>query len=105
MTLSVPTDPYVRTAWIVMQLRLRNTSLAEIARAHGWSKSVVSQALRSPLYLQEVAIADALDLTPEALFPERYDATGHRRHPVKSTARSGGRNVEGKRPRRHAGAA
>ncbi|MEN2980301.1 helix-turn-helix domain-containing protein [Tistrella bauzanensis] len=88
-----------------MQLKLRNTSLADIARSNGWSKSVVSQALRSPLYQQEVAIAEALGLKPETLFVERYDRTGRRRHAVKSSGRATGRNVEGARARRHAGAA
>ncbi|WP_372069731.1 helix-turn-helix domain-containing protein (plasmid) [Tistrella mobilis] len=103
MTLEVPSDPFTRSAWIVMQLRLHNTSLADIAREHGWSRSVVSQALRTPLYAQEVAIAGAIGLTPRELFAERYDpATGVRRHLVKSSAQRARRNVEGRGAKRHA---
>ncbi|WP_372502357.1 helix-turn-helix domain-containing protein [Tistrella mobilis] len=103
MTLEVPSDPFARSAWIVMQLRLHNTNLSNIARENGWSRSVVSQALRTPLYPQEVAIAGKIGLTPRELFAERYDPkTGARRHPVKSTGQRSGRNVQGRAAKRHA---
>ena len=55
-------------------LSLRGTSLSDIARAHGVkpsSVSLVSTGWRRS-YRLEVAIANALDLAPEELWPDRY---------------------------------
>ena len=77
------TDARERNVWVQAQLRLANTSFAAIARAHGWSRRAVSQAMVSPSHPQERAIADALGVTQLELFPERYDRDGIRLHHVR----------------------
>ena len=77
---SPPRDPRERAAWVQFQLRLRGLTCADIARAEG----VTARAIRQALYLAsqylEKAIAKAIDLTPQELFPERFDESGRRLH-------------------------
>lgn len=80
----IPTSPHERTLWVSMQLKLRGTSLSQLARKNGWAKQTMYFALRSPSYPQEKAIADALDVAIHTLFPERYDRAGNRIHSVRS---------------------
>lgn len=72
MSKQIPLDPKHRQSWIVYQLHRQGTSLAEIGRSLGVSRFAPSQALRRPYPRMEVAIAEALGLSPQALFPERY---------------------------------
>jgi Ner family transcriptional regulator len=78
-TLDIPTDPEARRAWVVYQLHLKHTSLAAIARSHGLSAHACGKALRVPSARMEQALAEALDLKPEVLFPERYREDGVRK--------------------------
>lgn len=86
--LVVPTDIEERASWVQHQLRIRGTSLAAIARARGWSRRPIAMALRVPSFPQEQAIAEALGVAVETLFPERYDANGQRLHAVRPKNRS-----------------
>jgi len=81
----IPTSPHERALWVGVQLKLRGTSLARLARENGWSKQTIYFALRSPSYPQEKAIADALGLKVRDLFPERYGRDGHRIHSIRSS--------------------
>ncbi|MCB1754759.1 MAG: helix-turn-helix domain-containing protein [Gammaproteobacteria bacterium] len=65
-----------RRAWIIYQLALTDRSLASIAREAGISRQAVWQALIKPYPRAEKIIAESLNLTPETLFPERYDSSG-----------------------------
>lgn len=59
---------------IKMRLRIAGTSFADLARSLGVSDTNVSSCSfgrRRSAKVQK-AIADALNTTPEALFPERY---------------------------------
>jgi lambda repressor-like predicted transcriptional regulator len=100
--LDIPKNPAVRRAWVCYQLRLRGTSLRRIAQQHNVSPQAVSAALMTPSSHIEQAIAAALDLTPEQLFPERFDAVGHRlthtRLPNRSTAAPGCNVQSGQTP-------
>lgn len=78
----VPTDPAVRRQWILGQLRLRGLSLRKIAEAEAVSPQAVSAAISAPSEALERALAAALDLTPEELFPERF-FRGRRIHQVR----------------------
>lgn len=77
-TLDIPKNPAERRAWVCYRLRVRGNSLRNIAYQQGVTRQAVSNALMSPSQLLERAIAAALDLKVEQLFPERFDATGHR---------------------------
>lgn len=81
---SIPASAQERPAWIIYQLKLRGLTLSEIARQNGWSRWAVANALRLPSYPQELALAEALELPVERLFPERY-RDGRRLHPVKGS--------------------
>lgn len=89
-TFDIPTDPFIRAAWVVFQLRKKNSSLRKIAEAEGVTPSAISGALYSPSSHLEDVIAAALDLTARQLFSERFDETGDRRSPVKPQQRSMG---------------
>jgi lambda repressor-like predicted transcriptional regulator len=96
-TVNIPKNPAERRGWIIWQLRNRGWSLSRVARREGVSVQAVSMALMvSSSHLQGV-IAGLLDLTPQQLFPEFYDAAGRRlgntRDPQRST-RGAARNVQ-----------
>lgn len=59
---------------IKQALSLRGTSLSEIARAQGVKPSTVSLVSTGwrRSHRLEAAIASALDLTPEEIWPDRY---------------------------------
>lgn len=62
-----------RNAWVVFQLRLKGESLSSLSRKHGLVRTAISQALYLPHYLRyERIIAEELGVTPDQLFPERY---------------------------------
>lgn len=81
----IPTSPHERVLWVGMQLKLRGTSLAKLARDNGWGKQAMYFALRAPSYPQEQVIAEALGVTVRDLFPERYDSKGNRIHPIRKS--------------------
>lgn len=86
--LDVPKNPAERRGWIIWQLRLRGYSLRRIAAEEGTSIQSVSYALGNPSAALEEAIAARLDRTPQELFPERFDARGHRIHIVRGSQRT-----------------
>jgi lambda repressor-like predicted transcriptional regulator len=91
-TNGIPRNPLERTLWVQMHLRLRQQSFSTIARDNGWKRQTVALAMKLPSYPQEVAIASALGLTVEALFPERYDEHGVRIHPLRGNSNNAIRN-------------
>ncbi|SBV90476.1 Ner-like DNA-binding protein [uncultured Alphaproteobacteria bacterium] len=94
-TPEVPTNPTVRRAWIGFQFRIRGLSFRAVAKGEDVSQQAFSAAMLGggSSHLQEVA-ARLLDLTPQQLFPELYDASGRRllntRPPNRTTRRGGG---------------
>jgi lambda repressor-like predicted transcriptional regulator len=60
--------------WIKRALSLRGTSLSEIARAQGVKPSTVSLVSTGWRRSRrvELAIASALELSPEEVWPDRY---------------------------------
>jgi len=77
-TVNVPKSPAERRAWIVYQLRIRGASLRRLAAQVGVSPQAMSNALMLPSSHLEPVIAEALGLTVQQLFPERFDALGTR---------------------------
>ena len=75
---TIPMDPRKRLAWALYQLKLRNLTLRCLSIEAGWNPNAVRNAFFLPSLPQERVIAEAIDLTVEELFPERYDADGNR---------------------------
>ncbi|MCO6440530.1 MAG: helix-turn-helix domain-containing protein [Nitrococcus mobilis] len=69
-------DPRKRRGWVIYQLTLRGSSLADVARQSGVRRQTLYMAFERPYPRMESLIAAALDLTPAQLWPERYDADG-----------------------------
>lgn len=65
-----------RNEWIKFQLRMRGTSMSDLARRIGVTRQAVRNALTAPYPKMERVIANELDLAPEVIWPERYE---HRR--------------------------
>ncbi|EGX99848.1 hypothetical protein AZA_19560 [Nitrospirillum viridazoti Y2] len=82
-TLPVFASPRERSIWVQAQLRLSNQSFSQIARDNGWSRVVVTNAMYVASNPQEVAIAAALGVSQQELFPERFDRNGIRLHVVR----------------------
>ncbi|AVO56286.1 helix-turn-helix domain-containing protein [Ectopseudomonas mendocina] len=68
----IPAAPSHRWEWIKFQLRLRGTSLADIARTLKVTGSAVKNAKHLPYPRVERAIASALGLSPALIWPERW---------------------------------
>lgn len=90
-THKIITDPIKRRAWVIYQVSIQGRSLAAVAREAGVKKQTLYRAFDIPYPRMEKVIADAVGLTPQILFPERYDADGlpNRRmgRPKKSAAK------------------
>jgi len=69
-------DPLKRRAWVIYQLGINGRSLADVGRENGVHRKCLYHALVKPYPRMEMMIARSLELTPQALFPERYDADG-----------------------------
>ncbi|RUI34575.1 transcriptional regulator [Pseudomonas aeruginosa] len=68
----IPSDANVRWEWIKYQLRVRGISLADLARSLEVTSQAVKNAKRTPYPRVERAIAEALELSPRTLWPERW---------------------------------
>ena len=96
-TTEVPKEPAKRRAWVIFQLKIRNTNMRRLARKWGVTPSAVQNALYVPSSHIESALAKVLGLTPQQLFPERFDSAGERLHvtmPAKRSRAGIPRNVQ-----------
>lgn len=75
-TADIPLDPSLRWEWIKYQLRTNGTSLAKLARKLRVSGPALKNVKRTAYPRMERAIAEALDLEVEKLWPERWNADG-----------------------------
>lgn len=57
---------------IVAALKKRGLSVRQLSRDAGLGENTLANALRSPWPKGEKIIADAIDMTPEQLWPSRY---------------------------------
>ncbi|HCT4968188.1 TPA: helix-turn-helix domain-containing protein [Citrobacter koseri] len=60
------------TADIIAALKKHGTSLAALSRKEGLSSSTLANALTRPWPKGELLIAQALNTSPEVIWPERY---------------------------------
>ncbi len=95
---NVPNKPRIRGAWIVFQLRVAGSSLTALAAEQDVSVAAVSDAItHGSSERLERAVAESLHLPVQALFSERYDASGCRlRSQRKRTTTAKPRNVKGR---------
>lgn len=75
---TIPEHPFERKQWILTQLRLRGTSLTQLAQENDLHLPALSLALLSPHGRGEEVIAKALGTTADVLFKERFSANGER---------------------------
>jgi Ner family transcriptional regulator len=82
----IPRDPIIRWEWIKYQLRVSGSSLAHIAREMNVTTPAVKKVKSSAYPRMERAIACALNLKPQLLWPERWNDQGapHRLRPNRS---------------------
>lgn len=76
--LTPPKNPADRRLWVGYHLKKRGSSLGRIAASLGVARQSVYSALMTPSERIEQAIADALEMPVQALFPERFDRSGVR---------------------------
>lgn len=67
------TDP-ARSEWVKYQLRLRSLSMADISRSLGLYRNVASKVFSARYPMIEARIAELLGVTPQEIWPERYQA-------------------------------
>ena len=78
-TFDTPKNPAVRRAWIHMQLKLVGSSWTSLAKEIGVTRQAVqATAAGAPSLPIERALAAALGVTPQALFPEHWTSAGAR---------------------------
>lgn len=70
--MQVPVDPEEKAAWIKYQLNKKNLSYSAIARQENVSRETPRRALYRSYPRMEKVIAEALGMTPEEIWPERY---------------------------------
>jgi lambda repressor-like predicted transcriptional regulator len=79
----IPKEPAHRRAWVLYQLKIRGLSLRKLGKEWGMYPQSIAHALMAPSFHTEIALAKVIDLTPQQLFPERFDAAGRRLHCVR----------------------
>jgi Ner family transcriptional regulator len=72
-------QPDWHPADVLAALKKRGKSLSGLSRAHGYHATAAGKALKNPWPALEAVIAAALDLTPEDIWPSRYDLPRLRR--------------------------
>lgn len=72
----VPEEPAERRAWIRYQLARKGLTLADLSRKQGLHRNVAAAALSRPYPRMERVIARAIGLSPQTIWPERYDSHG-----------------------------
>lgn len=73
---AIPKNATHFRAWVIYQLTIRGSSLSAIARTLGVKRQSVHVVFRRRYRRAEEAIAAALNVPVEHLWPERYANTG-----------------------------
>lgn len=96
-------NPAKRRAWVIYQLAIRGRSVAAIGQQAGVVRQTIYRVWDRPYPRMERLLADALDMRPQDLFPERYDADGlPNRKPGRRRRNSASKKAQ-MRPARHVG--
>lgn len=90
-------------AWVIYRLALKGTSLAALAQQRGVTRHTLYKPFVMPYPKSERAIAGALGLRPEQLWPDRYGPDGRsnrtRGPQTRKKSTHGNKNISGDRPR------
>jgi Ner family transcriptional regulator len=75
----------VQTDWhpadVLAALKKRGYNLARLSVANGYHPTAAGKALKQPWPAIERLLAEAIGVTPQEIWPSRYDAAGNpRRH-------------------------
>ncbi len=86
----MPRDPAQRWEWIKYQLRLKGSSTADLARQLGVTDRAIRAVKTTPYPRMERAIAKALGVKPQKLWPERWNSDGNpkRQRPNRAESRA-----------------
>lgn len=94
---NIPLDLDSRWEWVKFQLRIRGTSIADLAREAGLNESAFRNAKRRAYPRVERDIATALKMLPGQIWPERWNADGTplrlRPNRAESNASQGGQDT------------
>ncbi|MGX9522457.1 helix-turn-helix domain-containing protein [Vibrio mediterranei] len=60
--------------YIIAELQMRKLSLSSLGKSHGLSRHTLKNALDKPYPKAEKIIAKALEMTPEEIWPSRYES-------------------------------
>lgn len=77
--LNTPKKPAITSwhpAYIIYQLRLKGMSLHRLSRQNGYARDSLQLALRQPWPKAEKIIAEFLGVSPQEIWPSRYDERG-----------------------------
>jgi Ner family transcriptional regulator len=61
---------------VLAALKKRGQSLAGLSVANGYHPTAAGKALKQPWPAMELLLANALGLTPQTIWPSRYDPEG-----------------------------
>lgn len=62
--------------WAALRMTPEGWNFTSLGRAHGYSNNAVSETCNRPWPAVEKVIADALGMTPQEIWPSRYDEDG-----------------------------
>ena len=99
--LTTPNDDCWTPEKIKYELALKGFTLAQLARHHELSESTFRICIRKPWPVAEQLLAQALctndrQVTPQLLFPHRYDEQGY---PLKYSKHLGNQNAKKRKPK------
>ncbi len=80
---STPLEQNWHPADVLAALKKRGQSLAGLSVANGYHPTAAGKALKLPWPAMEQIVADALGLTPQTIWPTRYDEEGRPRRRAK----------------------
>lgn len=61
---------------VKQELRQRGTSIGELGARLGYAEKTIYSVVKAPMPLAERAIAEALGLLPQDIWPSRYESDG-----------------------------
>ena len=90
MNQQIPANPSQRWEWLKYQLRSQGSSLRKLSDELGVTGSAVQLVKYTPYPRMERAIAKKLGITPQAIWPERWnhDGTPSRERPNRAEKRN-----------------
>jgi Ner family transcriptional regulator len=80
---STPPENDWHPADVLAALKKRGHSLAGLSVANGYHPTAAGKALKLPWPAMERIVADALGVTPQTIWPSRYDDEGRPRKRAK----------------------